>query len=172
MTQTAFYTRQKINKGLNMRKIQWFIALFAIWLGLTNSFEVQELILGLLVSLGIVLFGLPNSTGNKNICFLRFFAYLPLFFKNLCLSNIDVARRVLDPKLPIKPGFVTIKTKLKEPYQRLILANSITLTPGTVTLDIDGEDMLIHWLDVKGENMEENGEAIKAGMEEMIFKNL
>ncbi len=153
-----------------MRKMQWFLILFAVWIGFTNSFDVQELILGGVVSLGIVVLGLPKSLGENRACFLRFLAYLPLFFKNLVLSNIDVARRVLDPKLPINPGFVTIKTSLKEPYQRLILANSITLTPGTITLDMDGENMLIHWLDVAGDNEAENGEAIKAGMENAINK--
>jgi len=57
--------------------------------------------------------------------------------------------------MPIKPGIVAIKTGLKSDIAKLFLANSITLTPGTFTLDILGDKLLIHWINVKGKDIDE-----------------
>jgi multicomponent Na+:H+ antiporter subunit E len=57
--------------------------------------------------------------------------------------------------LPIKPGIVVIKTELKNDLAKMILANSITLTPGTFTLDINNDKLLIHWINVKTDNTDE-----------------
>jgi multicomponent Na+:H+ antiporter subunit E len=59
-----------------------------------------------------------------------------------------MARCVLSPSLPIRPGVVEVKTELKSSLGRLILANSITLTPGTLTVDLQGDSILIHWVDI------------------------
>ncbi|MBK1721041.1 Na+/H+ antiporter subunit E [Thiocystis violacea] len=156
-----------------MQRLQWGAILFIVWLGLTNSLDPEELIVGLLVSAAIVWLAVPRQpTGElgRSWRLLPLLAYLPVFLKNLVLSNIDVARRVLSPSLPINPGIVRIRTRLTEPYQRLILANSITLTPGTVTLEMDGEDMYVHWIDVKETDPERAGEAIKDEMEAGIAR--
>ena len=84
-----------------------------------------------------------------------FIFYLGVLLIEIVKANIDVAYRVLHPKMPIKPGIVTIRTNLKQDIAKLILANSITLTPGTFTLDIIGDKLLIHWINVKAEDMEE-----------------
>jgi multicomponent Na+:H+ antiporter subunit E len=73
---------------------------------------------------------------------------------DLIKSNFDVARRVLTPALPIKPGIVEVKTKLKSKFARMLLANSITLTPGTLTVDVKDDSFFIHWIDVKNEDVE------------------
>jgi multicomponent Na+:H+ antiporter subunit E len=57
--------------------------------------------------------------------------------------------------MPIKPGIVVIETQLKSDIAKLILANSITLTPGTFTLDVIGDKLLIHWINVKTEDIDE-----------------
>ena len=57
--------------------------------------------------------------------------------------------------MPIKPGIVVIKTELKNDLAKMILANSITLTPGTFTLDINNDKLLIHWINVKTDNTDE-----------------
>lgn len=77
-----------------------------------------------------------------------------LFASELVKSNLDVARRVISPKLPINPGIVEIKTRLKHPTYRLILANSITLTPGTLTVEMIDDSLFIHWIDVTGKDIE------------------
>jgi multicomponent Na+:H+ antiporter subunit E len=72
---------------------------------------------------------------------------------------------VLHPKLPIKPGIVLVKTKLKTPLGRLLLANSITLTPGTITVESDGDDFYIHWIRVEGVHDKERTRKIVSGFE-------
>ncbi|MEW8549072.1 MAG: Na+/H+ antiporter subunit E [Candidatus Thiodiazotropha endolucinida] len=79
---------------------------------------------------------------------LPFISYLAVFLAALIRANLDMARRVLSPSLPLNPGVVEVKTRLKSSLGRLILANSITLTPGTLTVDLQGDSILIHWVDI------------------------
>ena len=153
-----------------MQRLQWGAVLFIVWLGLTNSLQIQELLAGLALSAAIVWLAIPAGGEQKTWSLLGLLAYLPVFLKNLVLSNIDVAGRVLNPRLPINPGIVKVRTRLTAPYQRLILANSITLTPGTITLEMDGEDMYIHWIDVRSSQPELAGQSIKDEMEAAIAR--
>ena len=83
-------------------------------------------------------------------------------------ANIDVARRVINPSLPINPGIVAIKTNLKSDQAKLFLANSITLTPGTLTVDIVDDTLYIHWIDVESEKPREQKEKISAKFEKLL----
>jgi multicomponent Na+:H+ antiporter subunit E len=74
---------------------------------------------------------------------------LPWLLYQIVLSNVDVAKRALDPKMPIDPVMITFDSGLKTDLSRTLLANSITLTPGTVTVDIDDNTFLIHALSKK-----------------------
>ena len=71
-------------------------------------------------------------------------------------ANIDVAWRVIHPDIPIKPGIVKLKTTLKSETGLTFLANSITLTPGTLSVDIDQKNgfLYVHWIDVKDKDTE------------------
>ena len=155
-----------------MKYVATFLVLFASYLVLAG-FHVQELMLGALVSviLTIILAKLVNYTIDyrfpvKLLVFI--FAYLPIFIWQLILANIDVARRVLSPKIPLNPGFVKIKTDLKGDFAKLTLANSITLTPGTLSVDVDGEYIYVHTIDVKGKTLEENTENISGEFEKLL----
>ncbi len=137
-----------------------FILLLLVWLALTSTVRWQELTVGIVISLILSFFlsktflklGLP-ALSIKRIVF--FFVYLGVLFKEIIKANVDVAYRIIHPKMPIKPGIVVIKTSLKQDIAKMILANSITLTPGTFTLDIVDDTFLIHWINVKTENVEE-----------------
>ena len=137
-----------------------FTFLIAIWLTLTTTFQWQELSVGIFISLVLALFlnknylklGLP-PVSIKRIIF--FILYISVLFIEIVKANFDVAYRVIHPKMPIKPGIVVIKTELKQDIAKMILANSITLTPGTFTLDIKGDELLIHWIYVHSENKKE-----------------
>ena len=85
------------------------------------------------------------------ICIFIFFLF---FKKELIKANLDVARRVVSPSIPINPGIVEIKTNLKSGIGRLLLANSITLTPGTLTVEIKDKSLFIHWIDVSSTDTE------------------
>ena len=80
--------------------------------------------------------------------------YLPIFLWECIKANIDVAYRVLHPKMPIKPGIVKVKTQLKTDMAKTFLANSITMTPGTLSVDIKADSLYIHWIYVRDEDVE------------------
>jgi multicomponent Na+:H+ antiporter subunit E len=140
--------------------IYLFIILMVVWMALTLSLEKEELISGVIVSFilsftsyrSFHIIGFPKVTAKK-IVFLCIF--IIVLFKEIIIANIDVAYRVIHPKIPIKPGIIIIKTGLKQDLAKLILANSITLTPGTFTLDIKDDILLVHWINVKTENIDE-----------------
>ena len=96
--------------------------------------------------------------------------YFFVFIIALIKSNFDVARRVLSPKLDINPGIVVFKTKLKNDFAKMVLANSITLTPGTLTVDVIKNNFYIHWIDVKTEDPEEVYQQIAAPFEKILLK--
>ncbi|MBN2610161.1 MAG: Na+/H+ antiporter subunit E [Bacteroidales bacterium] len=153
--------------------IYLFVILMVIWMTLTLSFEKQELFTGIIVSfiLSLTLYstfqiiGFPKVTVKK-IIFLCI--YIIILFKEIIIANLDVAYRVIHPKMPIKPGIIIIKTELKQDLAKMILANSITLTPGTFTLDIDDDKLLIHWINVKTDNIEEATKIIGARFEKYL----
>ncbi len=71
-------------------------------------------------------------------------------------ANLDVVYRALHPKMPINPGIVKIKTELTTESGITALANSITLTPGTLTVDLTDDGFLyVHWINVKSDDIEE-----------------
>lgn len=137
-----------------------FVILFVLWLLLTWSTKTEELIAGAVISLIVTLggqkffFDRPWEILNPRRIF-WFLVYIPYMGYQILLANLDVAYRVLHPELPIRPGIVRYKTKLRSPIAKTMLANSITLTPGTFTVDIVDDDMYIHWINVKGETEEE-----------------
>lgn len=99
-------------------------------------------------------------------------AYIPYLFVQIVKANLDVASRVVRPRIPIRPGIVTVTTKLRSPLGRAILANSITLTPGTLSVEIDGERLFIHWIDVEDSDRMEATKRIVSGFErylEVVF---
>lgn len=150
-----------------------FLILFIIWIGFTTSFDPQELVVGAVVSLVISILGYKSFSdlGFKLFHPKRIFyiiKYLIVFTIALLKSNLDVARRVITPSLPINPGIVKYRTNLKSDMAKVILTNSITLTPGTLTVDIIDNNLFIHWLDVKSEDPEIIYNEIGAQFEEIL----
>jgi multicomponent Na+:H+ antiporter subunit E len=96
--------------------------------------------------------------------------YVHLFLRELVKSNFDVARRVVAPEVRINPGIVEVKTRLKHPTYRLILANSITLTPGTLTVDMIDDSLYIHWIDVTGKDVESATREISSKFEDVLLQ--
>lgn len=80
---------------------------------------------------------------------LRPLFYLPWLLWEIAKANLHVARVILTPSLPIHPRLLRIRATQKSNLGRVILANSITLTPGTVTLDVRDGTLLVHALTPK-----------------------
>lgn len=137
-----------------------FVLLSLVWLGLTSTFNWQEILVGLTISFflaavissGYARLGLP-PLGIKRLIY--FLIYVLVLAREIVKANLDVAYRAIHPDVPINPGIVIIDTDLEQDIAKMILANSITLTPGTFTLDIVGDKLLIHWINVEAESIEE-----------------
>ncbi len=161
-----------MKKGFSLY-LQETIILFILWLALTGTFNLAELGTGAVLSIVIPLLT-PYAISQMG---LRWFApkriigillYSLLFFKALLIANLDVAKRVLSPKLNINPGIVKIKTELTSDVGKMLLANSITLTPGTLTVDIKGEYLFIHWINVESQDIIEATKIIAGDFEKLI----
>ncbi len=133
-----------------------FVLLFIVWIGLTNSLDIQELIVGAIVAYVIAkFFTIDDKDIDLKLFAIKYAKFIPIFLKNLIKSNIEVARIVINPKLPINPGIVKLKTSLESDYDKLFLANAITLTPGTITIELkSNNDLYVHVLDIKNEDRE------------------
>jgi len=142
-------------REVNLKKfISLGLVIFALWI-LMAGIDPQELVLGGLVAviLSYILANYLNVQFSVMIVpklILFIFLYIPVLIIELIKANIDVAKRVLNPKLPINPGIVKVPTSIKSDTGKLILANSITLTPGTISIDADDDSVYVHWIDVKG----------------------
>lgn len=154
--------------------LNWLF-LFIVWLAFTSTFQTQEVWVGLGTSLLISLF----TSRFFNCCTMRILLPVSLFYSivyvfvfliALIKSNFDVARRVLTPSLPINPGIVKFQTKLKSDFAKMMLANSITLTPGTLSVDLIEDTYYIHWIDVKTLDPEKAHAAIAEQFEKILLK--
>jgi len=144
-----------------MRRLIYFVLGFIVWMLLTWSTDTQIVIAGLIASaiVAILFHEILPKEHHLFISPMRLFwllVYLPVFFYYVMKANLDVVYRALHPKMPIKPGIVKIKTELTTESGITALANSITLTPGTLTVDLTDDGFLyIHWINVKSDDIEE-----------------
>ena len=127
-----------------------FILLAATWLLLSGYYTTLLLALGALSCALVVALcrrmGIIDPEGHPNHLFLGLLLYIPWLLWEICKSNIDIARRILDPKLPIAPRVIRIKTSQKTHLGQVIYANSITLTPGTVSVEVEEGEITVHAL--------------------------
>jgi len=144
-----------------------------VWLGLTSSLRLQEVLVG--VGICVVLsmwLGEQYSRlgllplGLKRLFFLL--AYLAVLAFEIVRANLDVAYRVIHPAMPIRPGVVVIRTGLTSDIAKMILANSITLTPGTFTLDIVDNRLVVHWINVRTGDVHEASRLIGGRFERYL----
>jgi multicomponent Na+:H+ antiporter subunit E len=156
-----------------MRRLIYFVVALVIWiLGawpfVDGRIDGQVMLAGIIAALIVSLLFheiLPEEhhvfTSPRRIFWLL--VYLPVFFYYVIKANLDVVYRALHPRMPIRPGIVKIKTNLKTKSGITALANSITLTPGTLTVDLTEQDeaagtdptcLYIHWINVKADDIE------------------
>ena len=137
-----------------------FFVFLVIWLLLNASLSWQIVLSGTVVSALLVLavagphYALLGARPLNATVIRAFLLYILVFLKELVKANLDVALIVVNPSLPINPGIVEVKTKLTSPIGRLVLANSITLTPGTLTVETKDDSFFIHWINVSSPDIE------------------
>lgn len=130
------------------------VILFAFWMLLSGKFDAFHLTLGVICCAVVsymfhdLLFANVRF-GDMRIVAGRFIAYIPWLIQQILLANIHVVSLVVRRKMPIDPQVVTFKTKLETDISHVTLANSITLTPGTITMDIKDGVFYVHALSQK-----------------------
>ncbi len=132
--------------------------LFGTWLILTNSIDFANIVVGLIVSAVIALLYTRSFKEDdvEMISPLWLGVYIVVFLKNIILSNIQISKRILRKDMRLAPAIVAVKTDLKSDWKKLLLANSITLTPGTLTLDVKGDTLYIHTIEYDKEKKKED----------------
>lgn len=159
--------------------IATFFVCLGFWVLLTWSFALQELAAGAVVSLGVALFSARFFIHDKAFWLFnpaKFFSLvyyvLIVFPVELFKANWDVAKRCFGGCKNVNPGIVKVPVDLKSEYGQSMLANSITLTPGTITMEITEQDgqtyYYIHWLDAALPSGKEAGDAIKGALEKGV----
>ncbi len=155
------------------RGLVLFVTLVLFWALLNPSMAPDVLLIGVVAAFVItLLFGdaLATFSGLRKTpqAVVTALVYLPYFLKELVKANLRLARIVLSPDLPLNPGIVKVRTRLKSPMGRLLLANSITLTPGTLTVELDGEWLYVHCVNLRSADTEAATADIVAGFERFL----
>lgn len=152
-----------------------FVLAFIVWAMLNWVPDSQHLLIGLFVCALVAYITGDMFVQRVHLFrhlerYLWFFYYIPIFLWEMAKANIDVALRVSHPDLPINPGIVKVRTTLKSDTGLTFLANSITLTPGTLSVDVDREKgvLYVHWIDVKDKDAAGATEKIVKRFEDIL----
>jgi multicomponent Na+:H+ antiporter subunit E len=155
-------------------RILVFALAFLAWLALTAGGGVQEAVAGAIVASLVAIIAGRFISGFPRRGFMRRAGFAVLYFFRflweMIKANLQVAWIVMHPLRPIKPGIIKIRTELTKDTAMTILANSITLTPGTFTVDINPEagELYIHCITVDGTDITENTKRIGAKFERIL----
>jgi multicomponent Na+:H+ antiporter subunit E len=131
-----------------------FFVLLAVWVLLSGQFTWLHLGSGIVSSVLVTYVAIRKRIADKEGQPVHLVAaallYWPWLLYQIFLANIDVAYRVWHPRLPISPRLIKVPLKTKTDLGTVIYANSITLTPGTVTVDVFKSSLLVHALSADG----------------------
>jgi multicomponent Na+:H+ antiporter subunit E len=158
-----------------LKKSIEFLLLYFIWIALVWTVQIPDLVVGAVIAfITVLLFSDMFPTQIfKMFSPLRLFwflLYIPYFLWAVIKSNLDVTYRVFHPEIPIRPGIVKVKTTLKSDIAKTFLANSITLTPGTLTVDFIEDNLYIHWINIVSEDPMVETKLIVSGFEKYLKK--
>ena len=153
-----------------------FVCLLLVWFALTASLDPQEVVAGVIISLIVALPShefLFREEGWKKWSPSRIayaLAYIPHYLWAEIKAHANVIYRILHPKMPIKPGIVKIPTSLQTDFGITALANSITMTPGTLSVDVREEEknLYIHWINVESPESAKAADKISSGFEKYL----
>lgn len=129
-----------------------YLLLFGLWLVLNGAVTVEICLFGAAITaaLGVLAYAFFGYTPRRDIAFLRrlplFLAYVPVLIWEIIRANVTVMRIILNRKREVRQSLVVIESGLKTRFARFVLANSITLTPGTITVRAEGSRFTVHCL--------------------------
>ncbi|MFD2926046.1 Na+/H+ antiporter subunit E [Halobacillus naozhouensis] len=147
------------------------LILAAMWMFLSETYNVKTFIVGYLLGIALLFLlqrFIPDAFYMKKAG--KVIKLILLFIRELILSNIDIVKHVYRPKLDIQPGIFALPTELKSNWEITLLANLITLTPGTLSLVIsdDYSVIYVHAMDIA--DVEESISEIKETFEKAIME--
>ncbi|MGB5716667.1 MAG: Na+/H+ antiporter subunit E [Gammaproteobacteria bacterium] len=139
--------------NLPLQFLNLWLTLLLIWLIANGTLATDTVLTGVVITAAIAFAFAAYSRVYSVIrwsprVIYTYLLYLGVFLYELVKANLNVMRYVYSPHIDIHPGIVEIKTSLQSPIGRLALANSITLTPGTLVVDMRGDSLFIHWINV------------------------
>jgi multicomponent Na+:H+ antiporter subunit E len=139
--------------NLPLQFLNLWLTLLLIWLFASGTLATDTVLTGVVITAAIALAFAAFARVYSVIrwsprAIYTYLLYLGVFLYELVKANLNVMRYVFSPHIDIHPGIVEIKTNLRSPIGRLALANSITLTPGTLVVDMQGDSLFIHWINV------------------------
>jgi len=139
--------------NLPLQFLNLWLTLLLIWLIANGTLATDTVLTGVVITAAIALVFAAYSRVYSVIrwsprVIYNYLLYLGVFLHELVKANLNVMRIVFSRHIDIHPGIVEIKTSLQSPIGRLALANSITLTPGTLVVDMRGDSLFIHWINV------------------------
>jgi len=156
-------------------RILLFIFSFSTWLLLRWSLDLQNILAGIVIAIftSLMTSGVFESRPGFFRRPWRYFwllYYLPVFAWECFKANIEGAYRVIHPDMLLRPGIVKVKTTLRSDTGLTFLANTLTLVPGTMTVDIDKEGgfLYVHWSVVKTQDVDKATDLIVARFEKIL----
>jgi multicomponent Na+:H+ antiporter subunit E len=161
-----------------LKKVFLFLVSFLTWTALNWPLDASHAVIGVMAAL-FVTYVLKDLYGNKTAPFFEphrylifVFGYLPLFFLGMVRASLSVAGRILHPSPAVQPGIVRVRTTLTTDAGLTFLANTITLTSNTLTVDVDRESstLYVHWVHVQAQDIESATNMIAGRFEPIIKK--
>ena len=123
------------------------LLLFALWLLLSASFDVAHVAAGAFFAGVVMWLNPPRPAWDRKLSGLAAVGYLPWLTGRILKSGFHVSRLILSPSLPISPTLIRHQTKFKSGGELVVLGNSITLTPGTITVEVEPGELVVHAID-------------------------
>ena len=150
----------------------WLI-LFVVWSAANGSLDIGVMIVGLILTLVIAVFTIRicpiwRDSRLTPAAAVGLLLYTAVFLREVIRSNLEMLRYVYSRKLELTPGILPIRTHLTSRMGRLVLANTITLTPGTMVMEIEGDTLFVHVLDVSTTDIDENTAAVAGSFEPVL----
>jgi len=144
-----------LNRTFSRNTVIQAVLLMLFWLIMSGHYDLMHVSFGVFsVVLAVLihyplrrhLYTLGEQSAALRLRLARLFYYIPWLLWQIVIASLQVAYAVLHPKCPIDPALLRFRTRLGNTSSKVILGNSITLTPGTITLDVGKEDFLVHSL--------------------------
>lgn len=149
--------------------------LFVIWTAANGTLAPAVSGLGLVVTLFIAVFWAGSSKVWKDLFFsparaIAFLQYTTVFLREMVKSNLTVLSLVFSAKVKVRPGIVLAKSRLTSPFARLVLSNSVALTPGSLVVGLDGPDVYVHGLDLTSTDVDTNTQTFLGPFEPVLLR--